>query len=188
MQPSLPVAVSPSPIAIVGNLNLDYRTSPIPAGPAMMLDGETTVGEISEHWAVAARTPPSRRHDWAAACTFAHAWAMKRWVPARGQPGVDGNRRPAQSKAAAHGAIDRPHLGHPSAALSQVACQVLLSFRKQMLIYLRCGTRDAGISIAPMSGLPVHAGGREPTAVGVRPVAGHGDFVRYQLGSHVVGR
>ena len=48
MQPPLPVAVSPSPIAIVGNLNLDYRTSPIPAGPAVMTDGETSVREISE--------------------------------------------------------------------------------------------------------------------------------------------
>jgi sugar/nucleoside kinase (ribokinase family) len=46
--PPLPVAVSHLPIASVGNLNLDYRTSPIPAGPVVMSDGETTVGEISE--------------------------------------------------------------------------------------------------------------------------------------------
>jgi sugar/nucleoside kinase (ribokinase family) len=43
-----PVAISTSPIAVVGNLNLDYRTSPILAGSEVMSDGETTVGEIYE--------------------------------------------------------------------------------------------------------------------------------------------
>lgn len=48
MSPALKIAISKSPVAIVGNLNLDYRTSPIPAGPAVLSDGETSVGEIYE--------------------------------------------------------------------------------------------------------------------------------------------
>jgi sugar/nucleoside kinase (ribokinase family) len=42
------LAISTSPIAVVGNLNLDYRTGPIPASPALWSDGETAVGEIYE--------------------------------------------------------------------------------------------------------------------------------------------
>lgn len=44
----LPFPISTSPIAVVGNLNLDYRTSLIPAVPAIMSDGETSVSEIYE--------------------------------------------------------------------------------------------------------------------------------------------
>lgn len=40
--------ISTAPIAVVGNVNLDYRTSPIPASPAIMSDGETGVAEICE--------------------------------------------------------------------------------------------------------------------------------------------
>jgi sugar/nucleoside kinase (ribokinase family) len=45
-----PAGFSPStsPIAIVGNVNLDFRTGPIPAGPAVLRDGETSVAEIYE--------------------------------------------------------------------------------------------------------------------------------------------
>jgi sugar/nucleoside kinase (ribokinase family) len=35
-------------LAIVGNLNLDLKTSPLPAGPALLADGETSAGEIYE--------------------------------------------------------------------------------------------------------------------------------------------
>lgn len=42
------ISISTSPIAIVGNLNLDYRTGPIRAVPSMMSDGETGVSEIYE--------------------------------------------------------------------------------------------------------------------------------------------
>lgn len=45
---TLPFPISASPIAVVGNLNLDYRTSPIPAVPAILSDGETSVAEIYE--------------------------------------------------------------------------------------------------------------------------------------------
>lgn len=47
-QITLPFPISTSPIAVVGNLNLDYRTSLIPAVPAIMSDGETSVSEIYE--------------------------------------------------------------------------------------------------------------------------------------------
>lgn len=43
-----PFPVPASPIAVVGNLNLDYRTSPIPAVTSIMSDGETTMQEIYE--------------------------------------------------------------------------------------------------------------------------------------------
>jgi len=39
---------APAPIAVVGNINLDVKTSPLPAGPAVLADGETSVGEIYE--------------------------------------------------------------------------------------------------------------------------------------------
>lgn len=37
-----------SPIAIVGNLNLDIRTSPIPSSEAVLNDGETSIEDIYE--------------------------------------------------------------------------------------------------------------------------------------------
>ncbi|MFI5379197.1 MAG: carbohydrate kinase family protein [Tepidisphaerales bacterium] len=37
-----------APIAVVGNINLDVRTSPIPADQRLLADGETSVGEIFE--------------------------------------------------------------------------------------------------------------------------------------------
>jgi sugar/nucleoside kinase (ribokinase family) len=37
-----------SPIAIVGNLNLDLRTSPIASSNAILSDGETSIEEIYE--------------------------------------------------------------------------------------------------------------------------------------------
>jgi sugar/nucleoside kinase (ribokinase family) len=36
------------PVAVVGNLNLDLRTTPIPASSAILEDGETSVAGISE--------------------------------------------------------------------------------------------------------------------------------------------
>lgn len=47
-QHALPFRISDTPIAVVGNLNVDYRTSPIPAGPGVMSDGETSLGQIVE--------------------------------------------------------------------------------------------------------------------------------------------
>ena len=40
--------ISKAAIGIVGNLNVDYRTSPIAAGAAILSDGETAVGIIEE--------------------------------------------------------------------------------------------------------------------------------------------
>jgi len=40
--------MKPTPLAIVGNLNLDIRTSPIPNSSALLKDGETGVEEIYE--------------------------------------------------------------------------------------------------------------------------------------------
>jgi ribokinase len=40
--------VSKTPIAIVGNVNLDIKTSVIPAGQGILADGETSVAEIWE--------------------------------------------------------------------------------------------------------------------------------------------
>jgi sugar/nucleoside kinase (ribokinase family) len=37
-----------APIAVVGNINLDVKTGPIPADPRLLSDGETSVGEIYE--------------------------------------------------------------------------------------------------------------------------------------------
>lgn len=45
---ALPFPISASPIAVVGNLNLDYRTSPIPAVPGVLSDGETSIATICE--------------------------------------------------------------------------------------------------------------------------------------------
>jgi sugar/nucleoside kinase (ribokinase family) len=42
------VGVPGTPVAIVGNLNLDVRTSPIPSSAVVTADGEPTVGEIDE--------------------------------------------------------------------------------------------------------------------------------------------
>ena len=47
MSPPLAGFKSP-PIAVVGNINIDIRTSVIPASPQMFRDGETSVGEIDE--------------------------------------------------------------------------------------------------------------------------------------------
>jgi len=40
--------VSDAPIAIVGNVNLDIRTAPMPTSPELFRDGETSVGAIYE--------------------------------------------------------------------------------------------------------------------------------------------
>jgi sugar/nucleoside kinase (ribokinase family) len=37
-----------APIAVVGNINLDVKTGPIPADPRILSEGETSVGEIYE--------------------------------------------------------------------------------------------------------------------------------------------
>lgn len=37
-----------SPIAVVGNINLDVKTSPIPADPRVLTDGETSLDEVYE--------------------------------------------------------------------------------------------------------------------------------------------
>lgn len=57
-----PIVAASSPIAVVGNLNLDIKTSPLPATPWLWQDGETSVMDIYEtigggaaHVAVAAR-------------------------------------------------------------------------------------------------------------------------------------
>lgn len=47
-QIALPFQVSDVPIVVVGNLNLDYRTSPVPAVPGVMSDGETSIATICE--------------------------------------------------------------------------------------------------------------------------------------------
>jgi sugar/nucleoside kinase (ribokinase family) len=36
------------PVAIVGNLNLDIKTSPIPASPGILADGETSIEQVYE--------------------------------------------------------------------------------------------------------------------------------------------
>lgn len=41
-------ALDPVAIAIVGNLNLDIKTAPLPASPAILRDGETSAPEIYE--------------------------------------------------------------------------------------------------------------------------------------------
>ena len=43
-----PIPISADPIAIVGNINVDVRTSTIPASPQLFADGETSVPEIYE--------------------------------------------------------------------------------------------------------------------------------------------
>ena len=43
-----PPAPSLIPVAIVGNINIDIRTSPLPASPEIFSDGETSVGQIVE--------------------------------------------------------------------------------------------------------------------------------------------
>ena len=40
--------ISKSPIAVVGNINLDIKTSAIAATDGIMADGESSVGEIYE--------------------------------------------------------------------------------------------------------------------------------------------
>src|SRR5271167_4300472 len=37
-----------APIAVVGNINLDVKTGPIPTDPRVLCDGETSVSEIYE--------------------------------------------------------------------------------------------------------------------------------------------
>jgi ribokinase len=43
-----PPAPSPIPVAIVGNINIDICTSPLPASPEIFSDGERSVGSIFE--------------------------------------------------------------------------------------------------------------------------------------------
>jgi 5-dehydro-2-deoxygluconokinase len=45
---TLPILLAASPVAVVGNVNLDIRTSPIPASNRIFADGETSVGEVYE--------------------------------------------------------------------------------------------------------------------------------------------
>ena len=61
--------ISAIPIAIVGNVNLDLKTSPLPASPAILADGETSAAEIYEtiggggaNTAVAAAAMGGRMH------------------------------------------------------------------------------------------------------------------------------
>ena len=52
------------PIAIVGNINVDIKTSPIAVSDRLFSDGETSVGEIYEVWAGARQTRRLPPRSW----------------------------------------------------------------------------------------------------------------------------
>ena len=75
-----PTSLADHPVAVIGNVNLDIRTSPIPASERLFADGETSVAEIYETLGGGAANLAVAARDWAAPCICVRAWGRTNWA------------------------------------------------------------------------------------------------------------
>ena len=184
---TLSFPISTSPIAVVGNLNLDYRTSPIPAVPAIMSDGETSVSEISEtlggggaNTAAAAAALGGQVHLIASIGDDSLGRRLEQHLKSMGI------QTTLARKPAADRPLDRANLGQSPAPLPELPAEqrAIERKRRRSEAFVEC-RMPASLSCRCLVRTPI-ARRRELAIAAGSPLVWHGNVGGYQLGSGLV--